>query len=64
LWAVPIARIYEVFSLVCPLCGGQMRIIAFITHSAEFGKYWSASGLNLCRRRVLPRTRAAAVGGL
>lgn len=30
-----IARIYEVFPLLCPLCGGQMRIIAFITHSAD-----------------------------
>ena len=28
LWAVLIARIYEVFPLLCPLCGGQMRIIA------------------------------------
>jgi hypothetical protein len=35
LWAVLIARIYEVFALLCPICGGQMRIIAFITHSAE-----------------------------
>jgi hypothetical protein len=35
LWAVLIARIYEVFPLMCPLCGGQMRIIAFITHSAD-----------------------------
>jgi len=35
LWAVLIARIYEVFPLLCPICGGQMRIIAFITHSAE-----------------------------
>ena len=24
-------RIYEVFPLVCPTCGGAMRIIAFIT---------------------------------
>ena len=31
LWAVPIARIYEVFPLVCPLCGGNMHIMAFIT---------------------------------
>ena len=30
-----IARIYKVFPLLCPLCGGQMRIIAFITHSAD-----------------------------
>jgi hypothetical protein len=35
LCAVLIARIYEVFPLLCPLCGGQMRIIAFITHSAN-----------------------------
>ena len=27
--------LYEVFPLVCPLCGGSMRIIAFITHSAD-----------------------------
>ncbi len=30
-----IARIYEVFPLLRPLCGAQMRIIAFITHSAD-----------------------------
>jgi hypothetical protein len=35
LWAVLIARIYEVFPLLCPICGGQMRIIAFITYSAD-----------------------------
>ncbi len=35
LWAVLIARTYEVFPLVCPICGGHMRIIAFITHSAD-----------------------------
>jgi len=35
LWAVLIARIYEVFPLLCPMCGGQMCIIAFITHSAD-----------------------------
>ncbi len=35
LWAVLIARIYEVFPLLCPKCGGQMRLIAFITHRAD-----------------------------
>jgi len=35
LWAVLIARIYEVFPLLCPICGGQMRLIAFITHSVD-----------------------------
>ena len=27
LWAVLIARIYEVFPLLCPICCGQMRLI-------------------------------------
>jgi putative transposase len=29
-WARLLARIYEVFPLVCPLCGAEMRIIALI----------------------------------
>ena len=32
-WALLLARIYEVFPLVCPRCGGEMRIIAFITYA-------------------------------
>ena len=35
LWTVLIARICEVFPLLCPFCGGQMRVIAFFTYSAE-----------------------------
>jgi hypothetical protein len=30
-WAMLLARLYLVFPLLCPLCGGPMRIIAFIT---------------------------------
>ena len=30
-WALLLARFYEVFPLVCPLCGAEMRIIAFLT---------------------------------
>jgi hypothetical protein len=30
-WATLLARLYEVFPLVCPLGGAGMRIIAFIT---------------------------------
>lgn len=26
-----LARIYEVLPLLCPACGGQMRILAFLT---------------------------------
>ncbi len=29
-WALLLARIYEVLPLVCPRCGGEMQIIAFI----------------------------------
>jgi hypothetical protein len=30
-WAEMIRKVYEVDPLVCPKCGGQMRIIAFLT---------------------------------
>jgi len=33
-WALLLAHIYEVFPLRCPLCGADMRIIAFITAAA------------------------------
>ena len=33
-----IARIYEVFPLLCPMCGGQMRLIAFITEGLQIRK--------------------------
>ena len=29
-WAALIKRVYEVDPLVCPKCGGEMRVIAFI----------------------------------
>ena len=34
LWAMLLARIYEVWPLTCSFCGAQMRIIAFITEPA------------------------------
>jgi len=35
LWATLIARIYEVFPLVCKHCGAEMRIIGFVTETAS-----------------------------
>ena len=35
LWAVLIARICKVLPLLCPLCGGQMRVIAFVTERTQ-----------------------------
>lgn len=34
-WAVLIARIYEVLPLLCPMCDGQMRLIALITDGVQ-----------------------------
>jgi hypothetical protein len=35
LWAMLLARLYEAFPLRCPVCGSQMRIVAFITESVD-----------------------------
>jgi len=52
-YIVRIARIYEVFPLLCPPCGGQMRIIAFITHSADIGQILEHIGADCKRLRAL-----------
>jgi hypothetical protein len=54
LWAVLIARIYEVFPLVCPICGGQMRIIAFITYSADIRQILEHIGVDAEPPRITP----------
>ena len=46
LWAVLIARIYEVFPLLCPLCGGQMRLIAFITEGTQISRILDHIGVD------------------
>jgi hypothetical protein len=54
LWAVLIARIYEVFLLLCPICGGQMRIIAFITHGADIRQILNHIGVDAEPPRITP----------
>jgi hypothetical protein len=54
LWAVLMARIYEVFPLLCPICGGQMRIIAFITHSADIRHILEHIGVDAEPPRITP----------
>jgi hypothetical protein len=46
LWAVLIARIYEVFPLLCPKCGGQMRLITFITEGTQIRKILDHIGVD------------------
>jgi hypothetical protein len=43
---VLIARIYEVFPLLCPMCGGQMRLIAFITEGTQIRKILDLIGVD------------------
>ena len=54
LWAVLIARIYEVFPLVCPNCGGPMRIIAFITYGAGIRQILEHIGVEAEPPRITP----------
>jgi len=35
LWAMLLARIYEIFPLTCHHCGGEVRLIAFVTEVAS-----------------------------
>jgi hypothetical protein len=46
LWAVLIARIYEAFPLLCPMCGGQMRLIAFITEGTQIRRILDHIGVD------------------
>ena len=41
-----IARIYEVFPLLCPKCGGQMRLIAFIPEGTQTDKILDHIGVD------------------
>lgn len=54
LWAVLIARIYEVFPLLCSNCGGQMRLIAFITHSADIRQILDHIGVDSQPPHIAP----------
>jgi hypothetical protein len=53
-WALLLARIYEVFPLVCPLCGAEMRIIAFITDASVIRDLLVHLGEPIAAPRVAP----------
>jgi len=50
-WAELIRRVYEVDPLVCPRCGGEMRVIGFITQPALI----ASSTTSAAARRSLAR---------
>ena len=63
LWEVLNARIYEVFPLLCPLCGGQMRIIAFITLTADLSPILGHIGVYAEPQRITPARGQALWNG-
>ncbi len=49
-----IARIYEVFPLLRPICGGEMRIIAFIAYSVDISQILEHIGVEPEPPRITP----------
>ena len=54
LWAMLLARIYEVFPLTCPECGAEMRIIAFVTETAPVQRILGHIGEPCTPPRIAP----------
>lgn len=44
LWAMLIARIYEICPLICPQCGGELKIVAFLTEADPIRRLLSHIG--------------------
>jgi len=54
LWAMLLARIYEAFPLLCPICHAEMRIIAFINEGATVKKILEHIGEATQPPRIAP----------
>jgi hypothetical protein len=44
-WADCMKRVYEINPMVCPRCGGEMRILSFITDPHELQKIMASMGI-------------------
>ncbi|MCM8614066.1 transposase [Accumulibacter sp.] len=53
-WALLLARIYEVLPLLCPQCGREMKIIAFITEGPAIGQILGHLGEPTSPPRLMP----------
>jgi hypothetical protein len=58
LWVRLLARIYDVLPLVCPRCGGETRLIAFMTQPAAIGSILTHLGEPITPPPLAPRARA------
>ena len=62
LWAMRLARLFESLPLVCPNCGANMRIIAFITEAAPVEQILTHIGEPPRPTPDLARPRTARLG--
>jgi hypothetical protein len=53
-WAMLLARIYEVFPLICLKCGGMMKIIAFIDEGEAVREILAHLGEPVYPPRIAP----------
>ena len=53
-WALLLPRIYEVFPLLCPECGGELRILAFITDDSTVRDILAHLGEPTAPPRIAP----------
>jgi hypothetical protein len=53
-WAEMIRKVYEVDPMLCPQCGGQMRVIAFLTDYAVVDRIISHLKLTFVAERPPP----------
>lgn len=54
LWAMLIARIYEVCPLVCPQCGSELTIVAFLTEADSIQRILNHIGEPAVPPRIAP----------
>jgi len=53
-WAEMIRKVYEVDPLICPRCGGQMKVIAFLTDYAVVDRIINHLNLTFVAERPPP----------
>ena len=53
-WAILLARIYEIFPLLCPLCGGTIQIISFVIETPSVRRILEHIGEPMEPPRVSP----------
>jgi hypothetical protein len=53
-WAEMIRKVYEVDPLICPRCGGRMKVVAFLSDYAVVDKIINYLKLTFVAERPLP----------